>query len=170
MEEIAINESRLREIVHETVSDVLKRIGAVNEMAVPLKAYRSRVDGLRFQLVENWCLCRWCQLYDAENKHLSHLASELKACIDNLKYLDIKNGIDKNRVLTRMLIQDYDYNDSGMIERIIRGKFLRENITDEVQKAQVCNDFAEGIESLIAAIADNARDSYEYIQGTFNFR
>ena len=54
-----ITECQLKKIVNETVNDVLNRIGVMNEMAVPLKIYRARVDGLRFQLVENWCLCKW---------------------------------------------------------------------------------------------------------------
>ena len=53
-----ITETQLKEAVNESVNDVLKRIGIINEMAVPLKTYRARVDGLRFQLVENWCLCK----------------------------------------------------------------------------------------------------------------
>ena len=53
-----ITECQLKKIINETVNDVLNRIGVMNEMAVPLKIYRARVDGLRFQLVENWCLCK----------------------------------------------------------------------------------------------------------------
>ena len=51
-----------------------------------------------------------------------------------LKFLDIKNGIDKRRTLTRMLVNDYDYNNANMIERIVRGKFVRENISDNNQR------------------------------------
>jgi len=95
-----ITENRLREIINESVEDVLNRIGIINEMAVPLKTYKTRVDGLRFQLVENWCLCKWCQLFNPECENFAHWITELKACIDNLKFLDIKNGIDKRRTLT----------------------------------------------------------------------
>ena len=80
----------------------------INEMAVPLKTYRARVDGLRFQLVENWCLCKWCQLFNQECENFAHWITELKACIDNLKFLDIKNGIDKRRTLIKMLVRDYE--------------------------------------------------------------
>lgn len=162
-----ITESQLKEIINETVNDVLNRIGMINEMAVSLKTYRARVDGLRFQLVENWCLCKWCQLFDSDCENFAHWITELKACIDNLKFLDIKNGIDKRRTLTRMLVADYDYNNANMIERIIRGKFVRENITDNIQKVRVCTEFADGINGLIDAISLEAIDSDEYIQNTF---
>lgn len=163
-----ITENRLREIINESVEDVLNRIGIINEMAVPLKTYKTRVDGLRFQLVENWCLCKWSELFNPECENFAHWITELKACIDNLKFLDIKNGIDKRRTLTRMLVNDYDYNNANMIERIIRGKFVRENISDNNQKICVCTEFADNINGLIDAISLDAIDSDEYIQNTFN--
>ena len=52
-----LTENKIREIVNETVRDAINRIGLITEMAVPLKDYKHRVDGLRLQLVENWCLC-----------------------------------------------------------------------------------------------------------------
>ena len=162
-----ITESQLKEIINETVNDVLNRIGMINEMAVPLKTYRARVDGLRFQLVENWCLCKWCQLFNPECENFAHWITELKACIDNLKFVDIKNGIDKRKTLIKMLVTDYDYDNANMIERIIRGKFVRENLTDNVQKAQVCTAFADNIFGLIDAISMESIDSDEYIQNTF---
>ena len=163
-----LTEKQFKEMINETVNDVLKRIGVINEMAVPLKDYRARVDGLRFQLVENWCLCKWCQLFNPECENFAHWVTELKACIDNLKFLDIKNGIDKRRTLTRMLVTDYDYDNANMIERIIRGKFVRENITNNTQKVQVCTEFADNINELINAISMVSIDSDEYIQNTFN--
>lgn len=163
-----LSEKQFKELINETVNDVLKRIGMTNEMAVSLKDYRARVDGLRFQLVENWCLCKWCQLFNPECENFAHWVTELKACIDNLKFLDIKNGIDKRRTLTRMLVTDYDYNDANMIERIIRGKFVRENITNNTQKVRVCTEFADNINELINAISMVSIDSDEYIQNTFN--
>ena len=159
-----ITESRLREIINESVEDVLNRIGIINEMVVPLKAYKARVDGLRFQLVE-----KWCQLFNSESENFAHWITELKACIDNLKFLDIKNGIDKRRTLTRMLVNDYDYNNANMIERIVRGKFVRENISDNNQKVRVCTEFSGNISGLIDAISMDAIDSDEYIQNTFNY-
>lgn len=163
-----MTESRIRDIINETVEDVLNRIGIINEMAVPLKAYKARVDGLRFQLVENWCLCKWCQLFNPECENFAHWITELKACINNLKFLDIKNGIDKRRTLISMLVCDYDYNNANMIERIVRGKFVGENICDNHQKVRVCAEFADNINGLIDAISMDAIDTDEYIQNTFS--
>ena len=67
-----------------------------------------------------------------------------------------------------MLVNDYDYNSVNMIERIIRGKFIRENINDNNQKILVCTEFADNINGLIDVISMDAIDSDEYIQNTFN--
>lgn len=139
-----------------------------NKITVPLKVYQARVDELRFQLVENWCLCRYYQLFNSESVNFAHWITELKACIDNLKILDIKGGIDKRRILTRMLVNDYDYNSVNMIERIVRGKFAREKINDNNQKVLVCTEFADNINGLIDVISMDTIDSDEYIQNTFN--
>lgn len=163
-----MTEGRIRDIINETVEDVLNRIGIINEMAVPLKAYKARVDGLRFQLVENWCLCKWRQLFNPECENFAHWITELKACINNLKFLDIKNGIDKRRTLISMLVCDYDYNNANMIERIVRGKFVGENICDNHQKVRVCAEFADNINGLIDVISMDAIDTDEYIQNTFS--
>ena len=100
-----ISKIRLKKVINETVEELLKRtFGETTEMAVPLKSYKTRVDALRFQLVENWCLCKWYQLFAPESENFIHCVNELMACIDNLKFLDIKRGIDKNKTLTRMLV------------------------------------------------------------------
>lgn len=162
-----ITELHLKKIINETVNDVLNRIGMINEMAIPLKDYKNKVDGLRFQLVENWCLCKYCQLYNPESENFAHWIVELRACINNLKLVDIKNGIDKRRTLTRMLIDDYDYDETNMIVRIINDKFDLENINNNAQRARVASAFADSIQSLIDAISVDAISTNSYIQTTF---
>ena len=56
-----------------------------------------------------------------------------------------------------------------MIERIVRGKFVRENITDNYQKICVCVEFSDNINSLIDAISIDIIDSDDYIQRTFSY-
>ena len=158
-----IHESLLSESVEET----LNRIGIITEMTVPLKDYKRRVDGLRFQLVENWCLCKYCQLYDKTSNNYNHWLSELKACIDNLKLLDIKGTSDKRKTLIKMLVNDYDYDKVNMILRIIAGKFNREKINDEKQIISVAKSFSDNIESLIDAISIDTIITDKYLKDTF---
>lgn len=137
-------------------------------MAVPLKTYKVRVDALRFQMVENWCLCKWCQVFNPECENFAHWCGELKVCINNLKFIDIKNGINKRKILTRMLVNDYDYDKTNMISRIMMGKFDREKITDNTQKTRVVSEFANNIYGIIEVISNDTIDTDLYIQKTFN--
>lgn len=51
-----------------------------------------------------------------------------------------------------MLIDDYDYDETNMIVRIINDKFDLENINNNAQRARVASAFADSIQSLIDAI------------------
>lgn len=157
---------QILKMTSESVSDTINRLGMITEMAVPLKKYKARVDGLRFQLVENWCLSKYCQLFDPGNPNFRHWINELKACIDNLKFLDIKNG-DKGKTLEKMLLSDYDYNEPTMIRRIAAWKFKKEGITDGKRIDRVCREFALDIKDLIRVISDNDKIVDEYLQETF---
>lgn len=157
----------ISEMTNESVSDTINRIGIITEMAVPLKKYRERVDGFRFQLVENWCLSKYCQLFDDTNLNYKHWITELKSCIDNLKFLYIKDDISKKKVLKKMLILDYDYKKSSMIKLITAGKFKKENILDSEKIETVCLAFTNDIDNIINTISDNNIIIDDYIQNTF---
>ena len=156
-----------KSLLNESVEETLNRIGIITEMTVPLQDYKRRVDGLRFQLVENWCLCKYCQLYDKTSNNYKHWLSELKACINNLKFLEIKGTSSKRKTLEKMLVKDYDYNDPYMINRIIIGKFHEEIITDVHQINSVCECFANSIDNLINAISDDDIIIDDYVKDTF---
>lgn len=172
-----IVESHLRNIMNETVDDVMNRIGMINvcmideciinEMAIPLKDYKRRVDGLRLQLVENWCLCKWCQLFNPECENFAHWITELRACINNLKLVRIKNSIDKKRTITKVLINNYNYDETNMIMDIINDKFDIENINDNYQMATVASEFANNIQDLIKVISVDTIRTNSYIKSTF---
>lgn len=162
-----MNKNKFRKKLHETVAETLSHMEVLSEMAVPLKKYKDRVDGLRFQIVENWCLCKYCQLFEPHNQNFAHWVNELKACINNLKLLNIKNNIDKRQVLQKMLVEEFDYNDSSMIARIIDDKFAVEGIVNVSAKGIICKCFANSIEYLINAIANEGISTDVYLQSAF---
>ena len=63
------------------VSSIGKEISRFDEMSASLKSYRDRIENLRFQLVENWCLCKYCQMFDSQNLNYNHWVKELKIYI-----------------------------------------------------------------------------------------
>ena len=66
-----------------------------------------------------------------------------------------------------MLIDDYDYDKTNMIVRIINDKFDSENINNNTQRARVASAFADGIQNLIEVISVDTISTNSYIQTTF---
>ena len=168
MEKIVLTEEELKEVVRDATQRVL------SEMAEPLKKYVKRIESIRFQLAENWCLCKYCQLYSKDNPNFAHWITELRPCIQYLKFVDINNGIDKKKTLQRILVGQYDFivgqydfNNADMIRRIIEDKFSDENITDPNIISTVSNELANSIDVLIEAISNNNITINNYVQSTF---
>lgn len=152
----------------ETSTEIFNRLDMINEMAVSLKEYQSSLEDLRFQIIENWCLCKWCQLFNPTNKDFNHWKKELKAFIQKLKFIKIKNNVDKKKILNRVWIDKCDMKDSDMISKIIIDKFNGEGIIDIDQKNRVALAFTNEIEGLIDSISNTKITPIEYIQTTFN--
>ena len=159
---IKITKNDLNEIVKNATSQML------NEMAVPIKFYKTRVDGLRLQLVENWCLCKYCQLYDANSENFTHWMGELKAHMDNIKSLNLKRG-NKLSILQKMLIDDYDFDEVNTIYRIVVGKFGREHITDVNLITKICTCFANSINDFVNALGIDTIITEDYLKNTFGY-
>lgn len=158
--------------ISEDVDEALKFWGqkpvcSLNEMAVSIKNYKKRVDSLRFQLVENWCLCMYCKLYDSEESCFSHWKNELYTCFKNLKFLSLKGSQNKASILRMMLIDDYDYNDSKMIYDIVKGKFKKENIS-LVYLEEPAKRFSNNIDEIIEVISDDDALIDDYIDMRFS--
>ena len=156
-----VTENELNELVKDATIQVL------NEMALPIKLFKTRVDGLRLQLIQNWCLCKYCQLYCPENENFNHWVSELKAHMDNIKSLNVKKG-NKLTILNKMFIDDYDFNDVNTIYRIIVGKFKRENIMDVNIISKISTCFANSINDFINALGIDTIITEDYLKNAFD--
>lgn len=154
--------------VHETIKELDSEM--VIEMALPLKEFRKRVDRLRFQLIENWCLCKYCSLFSPENDNFGHWITEFNSCAKNLRDFEIKGHIDKQKTLKKILIDEYDYNQPRKILTIIREKFDEEKINDPKIRTTVSTGFSESINVLIDFLVDTNISIAEYVKTNFNFQ
>ncbi len=164
--------SWLKDAINEPVSETIKRISGdmITEMALPLKEFRKRVDGLRFQLIENWCLCKYCQLYDPSNVNRRHWAVEFRACMQNIRDFEIKGKADKKKTIYGMFIDDYDYNQERKILEIIRDKFDVENINDMSKRNKIVTSFVNSIDKLMDTMSSTQISIAEYILTTFQYQ
>ena len=135
--------------LNETVSETISRIGLVYEMALPLKKFKQYVIGLRKQIVENWCLCKYCQIFDKDNRNFSHWRDELYAAIDAINDIKLKNGMSKESALTEVLIDAYEYDSFETVKGVIKRKFSVENLNSNEILDSVSNEFSSKIIGLI---------------------
>ena len=160
------------EIVNAPAKDVVRRVcgdnAIVAEMALPLKVFRQRVEGLMFQLIENWCLCKYCQLYSPDNQNFGHWLGELRSYTNQLRNFEIKGKIQKKATLVNIFIRDFDYDEARKILVIIRDKFDVENIMDMSQRQTIASEFASSIQELIDFLCDTDISNASYMKKTFN--
>ena len=164
---------RWREIVNEPAKSVIKQVccgDIVTEMALPLKVFRERVEGLMFQMIENWCLCKYCQLYSPDNQNFGHWLGELKSYTNRLRNFEIKGRVEKRTTLVNMFIRDYDYDEARKICVIIRDKFDVETIMDVSQRQAVANAFASSIQELIDFLCDTSILNASCMNATFGVK
>lgn len=153
---MAKTQNKVHKPIRRSTTDRLYDVPPIERMdhdiEISLKDFKDKIDDMRFQLVEYWCLCDYCTLYDNNNEKFPHWRNELDTIINNLKHL---NPIHENKkdVLRKMLVDDYDYKEPEMIVRIIRDRFNHERITDWDKVDQVCEDFAKHIMSILEDVS-----------------
>ena len=134
-----------------------------------IEEYREHVDAVRFCLVESWCLYKYCQTYDPDNARRPQWLAELRTLINDIKTMNIERDY-KVRVLTKMLIDDYDYNKVNMIWRIVEDRFCIEKITNPIQTLAVCKSFADAVGELVEVLGDDHIATDTYLKQTFNLK
>jgi hypothetical protein len=140
----------------------------INEMALSLKDYKNKVESLRVEIVQNWCLCEYCYKYDYSNPNYNHWVVELKAYLERIKFYNIKGNASKEKALEKVLIDECDLDMPSMIENIIKGKFKREGITDKNIVDDICNEFANNIDSIISMLSNDEITVDDYLLDMFN--
>ena len=139
--------------------------GYLTEMALHKDEFIDMILNLKDQLVENWCLCAYCSLYDTTNPNYEHWCGEFSAYANKIKRCNIKSG-NKQKIILVTYVDKYDLNDSDMIYRIIHEKFVKEQI-DEDKIMNLCEYFAQNINLLINYLSNNGYETQEYIMRTF---
>ena len=144
-----------------------RKSNMLSEMAIPLKMFVRDIEGLKFQIVQNWCLCKWCQMFDPKNANFNHWKKELASYLLQLQNSRLKGNISKKKQLDRYLIEYYEFNDKDVVVGAVRDKFSIEGISSKRQVNAVAYAFAKGISQLIDVISDNGQPIMAYIDKAF---
>ena len=167
------------DVSYEAMRNIYRKLGlvsfreqeALNEMAMERKEYITFLKGgILKQLVQNWCLVRYCRL---EPKFVTtcrnHWAFELRAIaleISMYKVCKDNKRRDKKREATRKIIIDYfEFNDIETVTRAIHPKFYDENIRNYEDEKFMANQFIKELDVIIDMITNGATDDIDaYIE------
>lgn len=151
---------------NEIIDYNLYNRGYINEMAFHKKEFIDEIANLKDQLIQNWCLCAYCSLYDKYNTNYDHWCVEFSAYANRIKGCNLKSG-GKYKIIRATYIDKYDLNDSGTIHRIIRTKLRKEYIEDKFIY-QLSEIFTQNVENLVKFLSDDNYDTEDYIARIFS--
>ena len=129
------------------------------EMAYNRSKYVEKVLSLNQQIVENWCLIKYCNLYDEENYNRLHWCRELTAHLSNLNKDVVKKG-DKYRATKEAFIID-ELFDETQIYIICEPKWDDENLPYDKLK-NITKYFINDIDVLLKLIS--GKQNYQNIK------
>lgn len=151
-----ITEKKLKSIIAECVSQIINERLELSEMSIPRKEYKERIENLSQQLLENWCLVRWCRSANLKTHPLrNHWAKELRTHFIAMANLNMKDGDYPKRLkLVREIWKKRDFDIVDTVRLIVSGKFDDEQIdrnSEAFQKTiEECAYAANDITMLIA--------------------
>ncbi|MCH5167831.1 MAG: hypothetical protein J1F35_08130 [Erysipelotrichales bacterium] len=120
------------------------------------------VINLANQIVENWALILYVRQYDKENLNLNHWKSELEAHCEKIDNMNIKGNSDKKKAFKQALIRNHELNDSSQVFKILKRKFKKENIDEDICK-DISFQISQNIEDLVNALSDK-NGPYDWIE------
>lgn len=81
---------KLRDFVNEKLMDLLENT-KIFKMAISRAKYTDRLYNITNQIIENWCLIRYCSLTNSNLDLRSHWCSELAAHLFGIYYEKLKD-------------------------------------------------------------------------------
>lgn len=137
---------------------------SIFEMAFSRQTFINKIEGITPQLVEDWCLIRYCTL-SKRTQTKRHWQNELYGYIDSILDYKLKAG-NKKECSEFVIIDEYEFNNTDNVYNSMKRKIKKENIDrNDSNIKQACKDFADfGVHELIDIISMNDTDeNFDYI-------
>ena len=168
---VDISYEAMRNIYRKLGTDRLHEQEVLNDIGVEINDYTTYLkSGILKQLVQNWCLVRYCRLHPKfVTTCRNHWASELRAIaveISSYKLCKDNKRRDKKREVTRKIIIDYfEYNDVETVALVIHAKFYDANIRNYEDEKFIAIQFIKELDVIIDMITSGAKDDIDaYIE------
>ena len=137
------------------------------EMAHDRSKYQEIVDGIAFQLLENWCLIRYCKIENPNCRCKEHWKTELRGHL--MKLIRTKIKMDKRKAIEEVLIKWNEFINKDHVYDCLAYKWKEEKLDiNSKYTEEIVNDFVEyGLYEMIDLICMknctvNDLDNYIY--------
>lgn len=156
---VTLTETELKHMIQSVIREELQRY-LITEMAYSLKTFKNCADNIIPQIVENWCLVRYCTLSGDKQNLKNHWMKELAAHMNNIRQMKLKTSNNKNTKANALFSlwnrRDID-TDEGTIHSHIAFKFQEENIPTEGDiYAQVIQDFKNATTDIVNVLTEDS--------------
>lgn len=118
----------------------------INEMAYERKQL---LDWLQYHVTlicQNWCLIRYCSIFDPQNQNKKHWSAKLQSLIT--EYAEMRTKLDKRKITKTGFIDQPESYDYMQIFVAIEQKFEKEHI-DLVRTEYVAKDMTKHLDEII---------------------
>ena len=134
--------------LNEYIADCISRT-KIFEMAFNRSRYQNELKNLANQLIENWCLVRYCSINDKNNINYHHWKKELRGHLMNLSGMLLKT--DKRNATKELLLQKEQLNNTIIVTNRLAKKWFKEQLDiDASYTDEIVSDFVEyGIYEII---------------------
>ena len=148
----------LQEFILEAISNTW-----LFEMAYSREKYIDRLMGLDNQIVENWCLIKYCNMFDEEHWDRLHWSKELLAHMANANECKLKKGLNKLNTTNYVFITLNELNNVDTVDLWLERKWDTEQLPDDKRKI-VAAEFVKALPKICQLIAGNSyNDIKKYI-------
>jgi hypothetical protein len=161
-----MKEHILNKIISEAIERLIHR-NVLLEMAFDRANYKQKVDALIEQLIQYWCLVKYCTISRENNINRNHWACELQGILATISRYNI-NGNNSPASRMKALREVWNDNDfdtqTQCVDLAVYNKFNEEkiDITSPAYQAtlQCCIDACNEIISVIVQKSRAAIDTY----------
>lgn len=162
-EKVKLSENQLREVIKESVRQVLeaREKHLLMEMPYPRKAYKERIENTVPQILINWCLVHYCTITGREQLK-KHWKGELRGFLETAARYSIKgNDAPETRLkVFNEVWNEGDYSQPDSMNLAIHNKFYEEGInTKSYEYATTIIDCIKGAQGIFSAILSRNTDT-----------
>lgn len=135
------------------------------EMACDKSKFSNLVLSHIPQIVENWCLVYYCNIYDKENINKNHWKIELRTQLLTIIKQKTKH-IDRRKVIIDCFINKFEFDDTKSIYELVYNKlYNKEHISTDIIY-DICKIIKDNINDIIELLLNKEEDidnSIDYI-------